>query len=384
VVISLPGQTDELNLLKNQFLVSLNHEIRTPLTGIIGMTDLLLETPLDEEQRSYVDMGRMCAKSLLATLDSTLELSTITAGTLQLEQIEFALPETLKAAVGSYQGAAEAKGLRMTCWLDPELPAVAVGDSLRLQRLLIHLLDNALKFTHQGGIEVQASGRHKDNGTFHLHCQVRDTGVGIAEDKLDSIFESFTQLDAGFARSYSGLGLGLAIARKLAQMMGGDITVDSKPGVGSLFSVLVPLALPVEPVAGSSFAYRDPSLPSSAKWRILVVEDNPVGQTVVKHMLERAGYQVACAGSGAAALQQVSDGVYDLILMDLHMPDLDGLETTRRIRTLPGCARTPILALTADVTDHVRQLCEQSGLDAFIPKPVQADELLSTLALFLS
>jgi CheY-like chemotaxis protein len=347
------------------------------------MSDLLLETPLNEDQRSYVDSVRVCAESLLGTLSATLEFSTITAGALRLDQIEFALPETLLSAVEFHRSRAEAKGLRITCLLDPKLPGIAVGDPFQLRRLLDHLLDNAIKFTHEGVIDVRASANLPAGGGIELVCQVRDTGIGIPVDRQDVIFDSFTQLETGFARSYSGLGLGLAIARKLARFMGGDIDVESKPGVGSRFSVAIPFRLPVEQTAeDGSLADRD-SGHSANKRKILLVEDNPAGRAVVTHLLQKAGYAVSCADSGTDAIQQASADSHDLILMDLHMPDLDGFETYSRIRTLPGCAKTPILALTVDVTDETRRRCSRHGFDAFIPKPVQAAQLLSTISQFL-
>lgn len=380
-----PDEVEDLNRLKSRFLASLNHEIRTPLTGILGMTDLLLETSLDEEQKSYVDSARACAETLLAILNSTLEFSDLAAGTLVLEEMDFDLPGSLRAVVSTYEAKAAANGLQLVCSLNPDLPPVALGDPFRLRKLLSHLLDNALKFTHRGQVELVASFHQSAPDRVNILCKVRDTGIGIAPEKLQAIFESFEQVDSGLSRNYTGLGLGLAIARKLAQLMGGDITVESVSGRGSLFSATVTLRLPAESRAtetGAS-ATLEGGAPQTQSGRILVVEDSDIAQRIVTHVLERGGYAVRCASSGAQAIQKASTGFYDLILMDLQMPEMDGFTTARQIRCLPGYANVPILALTANATDEYRRECLRQGMQDFLAKPIRAEELLSTLARFL-
>ncbi len=240
----LPSEPEDgLASLKTQFLGSLNYEVRTPLTGILGMTDLLLETALDEEQRDYVSDIRTCADDLLALFDKTLEFSDLASGRVVLARREFHLPECLRGAVDEHVTSARAKGLRLVCHLAPNLPEVAIGDAARLQRLLTHIVDNAVKFTDQGTVEVCAAGQIDDR-ELDLSLKVRDTGIGIAPEKLPLAFETFRQLDSGLARSYNGLGLGLSLAQKLTALMGGSLAVDSTPGRGSTFSVTVPLALP--------------------------------------------------------------------------------------------------------------------------------------------
>ena len=233
---------DELGGLKTDFLASLNHEIRTPLTGILGMADLLLETHLDQEQKQYLATLRLCADDLLALLNKTLEFSSLSSGRLTLMQEEFNLPEALKSVVSAHSSKAWSKGLKLTRRLPPDLPHVAIGDAPRLRQVLSEIIENAIKFTQRGSVEVSATGLLED-GKLHLGLRVHDTGIGIAPDKLATVFESFTQLDSGLARAYSGLGLGLSLAQRLVSLMGGKLTVESELGLGSTFTVTVPLGL---------------------------------------------------------------------------------------------------------------------------------------------
>ncbi|HSB15625.1 MAG TPA: ATP-binding protein [Bryobacteraceae bacterium] len=367
--------------MKAQFLASLNHEIRTPLSGILGMTDLLLETELDEEQKDYVGSARVCAENLLALLNATLEYSDLSAGKLAAEEAEFDLRETLSSAVSQYAQKASAKGLELACSFSPDLPAVAVGDALRLRQLFSHLLDNAVKFTERGEVHFRASSRPAGGG-FLLRVEVSDTGIGIQVEKLGAIFESFRQLDSGLSRSYSGLGLGLALSQKLVELMGGALSAESEPGKGSTFSVTLPLRLPDDQGSAHLQSAGAASGGNGAR-RILVVEDNTVAQRVVTHGLSRGPYKVHCVPSGSEAVRVASAESFDLVLMDLQMPDMDGIETTARLRRLPGYATVPIIALTANTTDEYRRLCRRHGLQGFLPKPVESRKLLETVARFL-
>jgi CheY-like chemotaxis protein len=370
----------ELDRLKTLFLASLNHEIRTPLSGILGMADLLLETTLDDEQREYVATARLCAENLFEILNATLEYSALAAGQLTLDESEFHLKETLEAAFSQQVAKANAKGLRLFLTVDAALPETIVGDAPRLRELLGHLIGNAIKFTHTGSVQLVVLRNRQADGDWLL-AEVRDTGIGIPPGKLESIFESFRQVESGLARSYAGLGLGLALARKLAALMQGEIHVASTLGSGSTFTVKLPLRLPAE-LAAEGPAVRKAHAQTPAA--VLAVEDNPVGLVVLRHTLERHGVHVDCATTGRVALDIAAKRRYDLVLMDLQMPEMDGLETTAQLRKLPGYESVPILALTANSSDELRERCRQQGMQAFLSKPLEPGELWTIVSRYLN
>jgi CheY-like chemotaxis protein len=361
----------EIDHLKGTFLANLNHEIRTPLSGILGMTDLLLETQLDEEQRDYVATARLCAENLFHLLNATLQYSALTAGQLQLDETEFSLRQMIDSAADKERAKAETKGLGLIITLHPGLPQTIVGDASRIQEIVSHLLDNAIKFTHHGSVELSLQ-RDGDS----LKITVRDTGIGIPPDRRARIFESFHQGDSGLSRNYSGLGLGLALVQKLLGLMGGEIEAESEPGKGSTFTV----RLPIPAAAGSAY---EPRQHAAGGPSILAVEDNPVGLMVLRHSLKGRPVQVTTASDGPEAIQAAAARHYDLILMDLQMPTMDGLEATAAIRKLPGCQHVPILALTANYSDEIRQQCQQHGMQGFLSKPISAAELWSTISHWL-
>jgi signal transduction histidine kinase/ActR/RegA family two-component response regulator len=389
----------ELDHLKGMFLASLNHEIRTPLSGIIGMADLLLETALDDEQREYVNAARLCAENLFEILNATLEYSSLEAGQFVLDDSEFSLREMLEAALGQHAVAAQAKGLRLISTLDAGLPETMLGDAPRVRQLLGHLIANAVKFTHAGSIELRVFVQQRDErepagpaiqgaaeppgpaAPAHgwLVAEVRDTGIGISPEKLETIFESFRQVEIGLTRNYAGLGLGLALARKLAKLMHGDIRVASEVGSGSTFTFRLPLCLSPEPLPASPVSQARPD-PGT---QILAVEDNPIGLMVLKHAFKRHEIQVDTASSGREALEAASKRPYELVLMDLQMPEMDGLETTARMRKIPGYEKVPIVALTADSSDELREVCRQHGMQAFLSKPFDTNELLAVISKYV-
>jgi CheY-like chemotaxis protein len=373
--VAAPAEPNEIDHLKGLFLASLTHEVRTPLSGILGMADLLLETSLDDEQREYVNAARLCAESLFEILNAALEYSALEAGQVALDESEFSVKETLDAALNPYLARAQAKSVRLFSTLEAGLPETLVGDAPRLRELLAHLIGNAVKFTHSGIVELRVSV-DRPPGSAWLVVEVRDTGIGIPSDRLDVIFESFRQVDSGLSRNYPGLGLGLALARKLAALMGGRIAVQSTDGVGSTFTVRLPLRQPTAEPAPIP-------LRTGAGPVILVVEDNPVNLTVLRHTLERREVEVDCAESGRAAIEAASHRKYDLVLMDLQMPEMDGLKATAALRRIPGYETVPIIALTATTSDDLRERCRQAGMQAFLSKPLETSELWSAITKFL-
>jgi len=370
---------DELRELKGSFLASLNHEIRTPLSGILGMTDLLLETSLDADQREYVQATRLCAENLFEILNATLEYSALTAGNCTLDESEYLLSEVVEAAVAAHQHKAESKELALNWSIADDVPETLIGDALRIRQLLGHLVANAVKFTYRGTVTVRAIVDKSAEGHPQLVICVRDTGIGIEPGKLESIFEAFSQSTNPLMRSGEGLGLGLALAQKLSSMMNGSVTATSTLGEGSEFRILLPLRAPELSIA-SVLANQHPS---PSRQRILVVEDNEVGQTVIRHMLTRRNFDVECVDSGAKAILAARSGAFDLILMDLKLPDMTGLEVTDVIRATADIRQVPILALTANTADEYGEICRDHGMQAFLSKPIQSNELFATVNRFL-
>jgi CheY-like chemotaxis protein len=364
-------KTEDLQEVQGQFLASLNHEIRTPLSGILGMTDLLFETPLTEDQREYVGATRVCAENLLEILNVMLEYSALAANEVRLEKTEFSLRDTLQGVLGEFAPKAEAKGLRLVRIMDSSLPEMVVGDPMRLRQLIWHLVGNAIKFTQHGHVEVTASATGSDRQAS-LTIQICDTGIGIPPDRLAGIFESFRQLDTGLSRNHGGLGLGLAVAHKLAALLEGSIWVDSELGKGTAFTVTLPLRLP----ADSSIRPLDVK---RSRGKILVVDDNAVAQTIASHALRRQAFEVECASDGTQALLTASKTRFDVVLMDLQMPGWDGFETVQHIRQLPGYQDTPIIAVTANCSDDYRARCMQFGMQDFLAKPVRTRDLVQTV-----
>ena len=372
-------QDDEFSKLKIHFLASLNHEIRTPLSGILGMTDLLLETSLDVEQREFAVSTKLCAENLFEILNATLEYSALAAGSVTIDEEEFHLGQTIRSAVIEYILKADDKGLNLFCSLDEHLPELIVGDAVHLRHVIGHLLSNALKFTAHGDVEVSASAETNPAGGILLTLSVRDTGIGIPKDKIGLIFDSFRQLESGLSRGFAGLGLGLALSQKLVSLMGGTLGGESAPGVGSTFSFTIPVRLSEQEESKPANVLLMDRVPAN----ILVVEDNEVAQKVVKHILLRERYRVDFASSGADGLQAVRKKHYDLILMDLQMPGMTGIEAAKIIREDNAYNNIPILAFTANSSSEYRTLSRDAGMQGFISKPVQSDELLSTVARFL-
>lgn len=361
----------ELDRLKRQFLAALNHEVRTPLSGILGMTSLLEQSSLSNEQREYVQLTKACAEELYSVLSSTLEFTALAAGDSKLESSEFLLHETIESLAAQWLVKARQKGIAFYLRIDDDLPEAARGDELRLRKLLQHLLSNAVKFTEKGSVELAVgfAGEGPEAGQFQVRVEVRDTGIGMAGEQIEKIFDSFEQLEGGLARRFAGLGLGLTLAQGLTRALGGELLVESQAGVGSCFSFTVPMG----------HSQLDTSYVRPAERQVLVVDDNEAARRVAEAYLKRGGYKVTLASSGAEALEVAGQKRFDLVVMDLQMPGMDGIETTTRLRDVSGYERTPVLALTANVGDEYRLLCLSQGMQGYLPKPVDSEMLLRTV-----
>jgi signal transduction histidine kinase/ActR/RegA family two-component response regulator len=373
------ADADRANRAKTQFLANMSHEIRTPMNGIVGFSDLLMMEKLDPRHREWVGMISTSAANLVGIVNDILDLSKIEAGKLSL-RVERTSPRALLSqVVKSMQLDAERKGLTINEVCAPDVPHSVMCDALRLKQVLLNVVGNAVKFTHAGHIDVQVH-TVKSLTTSQLAIVVRDTGIGISQTDIKRIFQPFEQVDASNTRAYPGTGLGLAISQRLIHMMGGSIRAESQLGIGSTFTVTVPLAAAQAAESGSE---RNGAIASAAHGsRVLLVEDNPSNQVVARAMLERLGCTVVLAANGAEAVRLTGEGGFVAVLMDLQMPEMNGLEATLRIRAselATGATPVPIIAVTANVMEADRAACEDAGMSDFLGKPYQLSDLARVL-----
>ena len=369
------------NEAKSQFLATMSHEIRTPLNAVLGLNELMLHSNLDSQQRRHAELIGSSGRLLLALINDILDVSRIEAGHLQLTSAPFSVRPAVEGVVALMRERAVSKGLALRLEFMPNEDALIHGDVIRVQQILFNLIGNAVKFTDAGTVQVSVALEPGAGRSLTLHLVVTDTGIGIAESAMPTLFDRFTQADSTTMRRYGGSGLGLAITREIVQMMGGEITTTSTPGLGSRFAIAIP----------SRFVDCQELLPAAAEaqqaetgrpaLRILVAEDNDVNQILINAVLARMGHRVHLVANGLLAVEAVRRGDYDLVLMDLQMPGMDGMEATQAIRALGGAGATlPIIAMTANAFEEDRQACLAAGMDDYVAKPIDVGRLAEAIA----
>jgi PAS domain S-box-containing protein len=373
---------EEAAQAKSEFVANMSHEIRTPMNAIIGMSHLISKTDLAPRQRDYVDRLRASAGHLLGIIDDILDISKMEAGKMDIEHTPFDFSAVLDNVTNLIAEKSHAKGLQLLLDVAPNVPGRMVGDSLRIGQVLVNYANNAVKYTDRGHIAIEVRVQERDANGALLLFRVRDTGIGITEEQMPRLFQSFHQADASTTRKYGGTGLGLAISRQLAKLMGGDAGVESRFGEGSTFWFTARIGIEAEATQSMPTTNDSPALaelmqaPSSA--RVLLVEDNDINQIVAREILQDAGFTVDVADNGQIGLGMVQQADYALVLMDMQMPVMDGLTATREIRKLAGCAHLPIIAMTANAMQRDRDRCMEAGMNDFLGKPVDPDALCAT------
>lgn len=374
------ARAEKASVAKSEFLSNMSHEIRTPLNAILGLIDILKKQFKDEgrEVTKYLDMMSFSSKNLLGLLNDVLEIDRIESGMVELNEKEFLPAKELKMLIDLYGPSFKEKGVYLKLDLQEDQQSVALGDVLKYNQVLTNLLRNAFKFTQKGGVSV----RYKEQqigDRLKIFIEIEDTGIGIPQDKLIHIFERFSQVETGYTRKYEGTGLGLAISKMLVDNLGGSITVESTEGMGTVFKVNFSFYKvqdrPKEEVATSG-------KPGFEGAKILIAEDNPMNVLVISKLLEEFGISTEVAKNGKEAVEMAQAGVFDLIFMDVHMPEMDGLEATRILKGKG--VKIPIVALSANITKAAREEADESGIEEYVTKPFTREAILRVLNRFLS
>lgn len=382
-LIQAREESEQANRAKSDFLAMMSHELRTPMNGVLGMLQLLETTSLSDEQAEYAALATESTEHLLKVINDILDFSRIERGALELETIPFNLLELLQGSVQVFQHSALQRGLELQLDSQPGLEQLEMrGDPTRIRQILVNLIGNALKFTEDGGIRVETRWQPLDEQVLWFTCAVHDSGIGIANERLEHMFDAFQQADTSISRRYGGTGLGLPIARTLAERMGGTLRAESQVGAGSVFTLEIPL--PFRRRSEQAQAGERQTLGNGDGQPVLLVEDNPVNQTVIEAMLRSLGYRVSLVGDGQQALQSFAQHDYAAILMDCRLPVMDGYEATRQIRLQPAGQRIPIIALTANALQGDREACLAAGMNDYLAKPFKRADLQHILQRWLA